>query len=39
MKIFFKVILLLVFFSTNIFAKNNDEFYKKIDLFGEVWTK
>ena len=39
MKIFFKVILLLVFFSTNIFAKNNDEFYKKIDLFGEVLDK
>ena len=39
MKIFFKVILLLVLFSTNIFAKNNDEFYKKIDLFGEVLDK
>ena len=39
MKIFFKVVLLLVLFSTNIFAKNNDEFYKKIDLFGEVLDK
>jgi len=34
-----KIILILVFFTSNLHANTNESIYKKIDLFGEVLNK
>ena len=34
-----KIILILIFFTTNVSGKDNENLYKKIDLFGEVLDK
>jgi len=39
MKNFLIFLIFISFFSISLHAKNNDDFYKKIDLFGEVLEK
>ena len=39
MKNILKVLSIFLFLSSVALAKNNNEFYKKIDLFGEVLEK
>ena len=34
-----KILLILIFFTTNVSGKDNENLYKKIDLFGEVLDK
>jgi carboxyl-terminal processing protease len=34
-----KILLILIFFTTNVSSKDNENLYKKIDLFGEVLDK
>ena len=34
-----KILLILIFFTTNVSGKGNENLYKKIDLFGEVLDK
>ena len=34
-----KILLILIFFTTNVSSKDNKNLYKKIDLFGEVLDK
>ena len=34
-----KILLILIFFTTNVSGKDNESLYKKIDLFGEVLDK
>ena len=34
-----KILLILIFFTTNVSGKGNENVYKKIDLFGEVLDK
>ena len=34
-----KILLILIFFTTNASSKDNENLYKKIDLFGEVLDK
>ena len=34
-----KILLILIFFTTNASGKDNEDLYKKIDLFGEVLDK
>ncbi|MBO6487370.1 MAG: S41 family peptidase [Pelagibacteraceae bacterium] len=34
-----KILLILIFFTTNVSGKDNKNLYKKIDLFGEVLDK
>ena len=34
-----KILLILIFFTTSASGKDNENLYKKIDLFGEVLDK